>query len=247
MLPGHFAEGVLQTLSPSYHGSLHRLALVEEDILKKVLSEKKVYDRTFRGPDSPYVKYFNDYDTDNLKSFTTVRQRTGSAWKRVALSHRGVTQAILKKEAPADFDAAALLLVARDIKVKLGHAEVAEADRLDKLRIAPVLRVVGYSKLASEMAEYVSEELEDLENKEDPDDDRIMELDGVHSYFEDAVINPLFVASEVVRAALDSDDEEERPKKKKKGASGNEGDDFEGDDFGEELASALEGCGDDIP
>ena len=41
--------------------------------MKKVLSQKKVYDRAFRGPNSPYVKFFIDFDTDSVKSLTKVR------------------------------------------------------------------------------------------------------------------------------------------------------------------------------
>ena len=133
--------------------------------------------------------------------------------------------------------------------MKLSTAEVTEVNRLGSLRIAPAIRSVGYAKLASEMADYVSEELDRLEEKENPNEDRIQELDGVHSYFEQAVMEPLLAAEEIIKEALDSEDEdasdeedEERPNKKQKFDS-----DDEGDDFGDQLASALSGCGDDFP
>lgn len=125
----------------------------------------------------------------------------------------------------------------RDLKMHLSPEEAAEAERLSELRIVAALRVVGYSKIADKMSDYVCEEMGVL--SEHLDRERIYELDEVNGCFETEVATPLHKAAQIVWKALE--EYEEPPEKKRRTDEG------DGDDFGEELAAALAQCGDDFP
>jgi len=146
--------------------------------------------------------------------------------------------------------AAALVLMQLDLKMKVPRDVKAEGERLAGLASAVALRIVYLNMLAQHMADYVSEEMGKLEDKEemtDAEQERFDALENVTGMFEIGAKDPLGEAVEIIDAALAKRDEEvERPAKRAKAdpeandsqeesSSEEEDDDYLGED--------LEGCG----